>query len=100
MSVASGGADKGKAKDMGRIFGGDGDVMEEEEREKQEKAQNEMQAEAAKKKELKPVDHDKIDYLPFKKKLYIVPRALHELTNDEVAARRDKLEIKVRGKGQ
>jgi ribosomal silencing factor RsfS len=53
-----------------------------------------------KKKELKAVDHASIDYIPFRKKLYIVPRALAALSEKEVQAVRDSLEIKVRGKGE
>ena len=56
-------------------------------------------AELNKKKELKAVDHSKIDYLPFQKNLYIVPRSLASLTNDEVISRRAKLKVRVRGQG-
>ena len=50
-------------------------------------------------KELKPVDHSKIEYLSFRKNLYIVPRALARLTEAEINERREDLSIKVRGKG-
>ncbi|KAL7563410.1 hypothetical protein ACA910_016507 [Epithemia clementina (nom. ined.)] len=56
-------------------------------------------AELNKKKELKAVDHSKIDYLPFQKNLYIVPRSLANLNNDEVISRRAKLRVRVRGQG-
>jgi ATP-dependent RNA helicase DDX46/PRP5 len=56
-------------------------------------------AELNKKKELKSVDHSKVDYLPFKKNLYIVPRALAKLSSDDVADLRAKLKVKVRGHG-
>lgn len=55
--------------------------------------------EAAKKKELKPVDHSKTAYIDFRRNLYIMPRALAQLSPEEVADRRAALEIRVRGKG-
>ena len=59
----------------------------------------EVLAEINKKKELKGVDHSQIDYIPFKKNLYIVPKSLANLTNDEVVDLRSKLKIRVRGHG-
>ena len=56
-------------------------------------------AELNKKKELKAVDHSEIDYLAFQKNLYIVPRSLSNLTNDEVINRRAKMKVRVRGHG-
>lgn len=95
-------ADKSEKKKavLGRIFESDGDIMEEHERKKAEKSALEILQDLARKKELKAVDHSQIEYLPIRKKLYIVPRALHVLPEKEVAARRDKMEIKVRGKGK
>jgi len=90
---------KAKEQDLGRLFGDDGDMMDEHERREKEKSALEILQEQAKKKELKPVDHSKIDYKPFRKKLYIVPRALANLSEKEIAAQREDLEIKVRGKG-
>ena len=90
---------KSKEQDLGRLFGGDGDMMDEDERRDKEKSALEILQEQAKKKELKPVDHSKIEYKPFRKKLYIIPRALALLPEKEVAVLRDNLEIKVRGKG-
>lgn len=58
----------------------------------------EVLAELNKKKELKSVDHSQIDYIKFRKNLYIVPRALANLSSDEVINRRAKLKIRVRGK--
>lgn len=50
-------------------------------------------------KELTQVDHDKIDYLPFKKNFYIEPQSVKELTEEEVTALRLDLDgIKVTGK--
>lgn len=56
-------------------------------------------AELNKKKELKAVDHSKIDYIPFQKNLYRVPRSLANLTNDDVISRRARLKVRVRGHG-
>ena len=41
------------------------------------------------------VDHSKVQYAAFRKNLYIVPRALARLTDEEVADRREDLQIKV-----
>ena len=59
----------------------------------------EIMEEARKGKMLKEVDHSRIDYIPFRKNLYIVPRAISKLTEAEVAERREDLHIKVRGRG-
>ena len=56
-------------------------------------------AELNKKKELKAVDHSTIDYMPFQKNLYRVPRSLANLTNDDVISRRANLKVRVRGHG-
>lgn len=40
--------------------------------------------ESMKKKELKPVDHSKISYIDVRKNLYIIPKALASLPEDEV----------------
>ena len=49
------------------------------------------------KKEIKPVDHSSIDYLPFRKSFYIEPRSISNLSQSELDELRDDLEIKVRG---
>mmetsp|Transcript_42120 Transcript_42120/g.73895 ORF Transcript_42120/g.73895 Transcript_42120/m.73895 type:complete len:333 (-) Transcript_42120:1165-2163(-) len=59
----------------------------------------EVLAEMNKKKELRAVDHKSIDYLPVRKNLYIVPQSIAKLSPIEVAERRAKLGVKVRGKG-
>jgi ATP-dependent RNA helicase DDX46/PRP5 len=56
-------------------------------------------AELNKKRELKAVDHSKIEYMPFQKNLYRVPRSLANLTNDDVISRRANLKVRVRGHG-
>lgn len=93
------------APELGRLYndGLDSGVMEEAERnlEAAKAAPDALLvlAELNKKKELKAVDHSEIDYLPFEKNLYRVPRALVALSNDEVINRRAKLKIRVRGHG-
>ena len=97
-------AEAAAAPDFGRLYNDlEGGVMEEAERNLD--AANaapdalEVLAELNKKKELKAVDHSKIDYIPFKKNLYLVPRSVASLTADDIADRRAKLKVKVRGKG-
>ncbi|QDS74582.1 hypothetical protein FKW77_008246 [Venturia effusa] len=52
-----------------------------------------------KKKELKPVNHGKIEYEPFKKQFYIEPEELKDMDDAELQALRFELDgIKVRGK--
>ncbi|KAG5179626.1 P-loop containing nucleoside triphosphate hydrolase protein [Tribonema minus] len=95
-------AEEARARDaerLGRMWASEGDIMDEGERAGKEKDALAVLAEQMKKKELKPVDHAAIDYLPIRKNLYIVPRALAALTSEQVQAARAALEIKIRGKG-
>ncbi|KAL3827213.1 hypothetical protein ACHAXA_006768 [Cyclostephanos tholiformis] len=92
------------AIDVGRMYNdGEGGVMEEAERTLAALTAApdalEVLAEMNKKKELRSVDHESVDYLPIRKNLYIVPRSLASLTPTEVAERRARLGVKVRGKG-
>jgi len=92
------------AVDVGRIYNdNEGGVMEEAERNLSALTAApdalEVLAEMNKKKELRAVDHDTIDYLHIRKNLYIVPQILARLTNIEVSEKRAKLGVKVRGKG-
>jgi len=57
----------------------------------------EVLAELNKKKELRAIDHSSISYKPINKNLYICPKKLAELTEEEILERRAKLKIKVRG---
>lgn len=89
--------------EFGRLYNdGEDGVMEEAERNLDAAMAApdalEVLAELNKKKELKSVDHSKIDYIKFRKNLYIVPRAVANLSPDEVINRRAKLKIRVRGK--
>jgi hypothetical protein len=92
------------APELGRLYNDvEGGVMEEAERnlDAAMAAPDALQvlAELNKKKELKAVNHSQVDYIPFKKNLYIVPRNLANLSSDEVANLRGKLKVKVRGQG-
>jgi hypothetical protein len=97
-------AEKSAAPDLGRLYNdAEGGIMEEAERNLDAAMATpdalQVLAELNKKKELKSVDHSKIDYIPFKKNLYIVPRTLADLSRDDVADLRAKLKVKVRGHG-
>jgi hypothetical protein len=90
--------------ELGRLYNDqETSVMEEAERALQEakEAPDALQvlAELNKKKELKSVDHSQVEYLPFPKNLYRVPRSLATLTHDQVISRRAKLKVRVRGQG-
>ena len=83
-------AEKQGAPEIGRLYNDlEGGVMEEAERNLNAAmaAPDALQvlAELNKKKELKSVDHSTVEYISFKKNLFIVPRALANLTQDEVA---------------
>ncbi len=97
-------AERQGAPEIGRLYNDiEGGVMEEAERnlDAAMAAPDALQvlAELNKKKELKSVDHSAVEYIPFKKNLFIVPRAIANLTSDEVANLRGKLKVKVRGRG-
>jgi ATP-dependent RNA helicase DDX46/PRP5 len=47
---------------------------------------------------LRPVDHTTIEYLPFRKNLYIVPKVIARLTDQQIEEKRELLQVKVRGK--
>jgi ATP-dependent RNA helicase DDX46/PRP5 len=59
----------------------------------------ELLADAQKRKDLKRVDHNKIEYAPFKKRFFIVPQEIRGLGHDQVAKIRKDMEITIRGKG-
>mmetsp|Transcript_21628 Transcript_21628/g.46767 ORF Transcript_21628/g.46767 Transcript_21628/m.46767 type:complete len:579 (+) Transcript_21628:452-2188(+) len=90
--------------DFGRMYNdADGGVMEEAERNLAAVTAApdalEVLAELNKKKELKAVDHGRIDYLQIRKNLFVVPRSLANLSEGAVDERRAELHIRVRGKG-
>ncbi|CAM9096925.1 unnamed protein product, partial [Ectocarpus fasciculatus] len=83
---------------LGRVFASEGDVMDDYEVEAKKKSALELLEEQKRNKELKTVDHSQVQYLPFRKNLYIVPRNLANLSDEELKMKRDLLHIKVRGK--
>ena len=91
-------AAKNSSTGLGRVFAGEGDMIEEYEIETKRRSALEIMDEARKGKMLREIDHSKVTYLPFRKNLYIVPRALSKLTEAEVNEKREDLQIKVRGK--
>lgn len=92
-------------QDFGRIYYSDveGGVMEEAERAlnviNNSQDALEILAEINKKKELKSVDHSSVEYIPIRKNLYICPRSLAGMSEEDVADFRAKLGVKVRGRG-
>ena len=54
----------------------------------------EVLAELNKKKELKAVDHSKVEYLPIRKNLYLVPRSGANLSEDAIMERRVQHKIR------
>lgn len=118
---AAGAAKKG---DTGRIYQGfEEDIIGEDAAEVDQRSALEILQEAQKKKEIKPVDHSQVstrtgrvldvpfstdlyvsrgckqmNYLPFQKKFYVVPKEIKDMSEEEVEAIRKEFEIKIRGK--
>lgn len=97
---------KASQPDIGRIYYEDAESGVMEEAERRLNVINtasvdalEVLAELNKKKELKAVDHSKIDYIPIRKNLYVVPRSVASLTEEQIIERKAKWKIRVRGKG-
>ena len=82
---------------MGIVYAGEGDVRGEDDdlqlESQPKRSALDLLEEAKRGKELRPVDHATIDYMPFRKNLYVVPRALSRLTEAEVADRREGLQV-------
>lgn len=89
---------KNIGSETGRIFNDEGDILDETAISEKNKSALELLEEAKKGKQLKEIDHNKIQYIPFRKNLYIVPKTLAKLTEEETIKKRDTLQIKVRGK--
>jgi ATP-dependent RNA helicase DDX46/PRP5 len=64
-----------------------------------QKSALELIADAQKRKDLKQVDHSKIEYAPFKKRFFIAPQEIREMNHEHVAGIRKDMEIVIRGKG-
>ena len=88
-----------KSQDLGVLYAEEGDVMDAEMLDATKKSALQLLEEKKKSKELKQIDHSKMNYLPFRKNLYIVPRLLSQLSEDEVKEKREDLDVKVRGRG-
>ena len=89
-----------KQDKLGRIYQGtDEDAIGEEADNVDHRTALDILQEAQKKKEIKEVNHAEIDYMPFRKKFYIVPKELKVMSEEQVERERKSLEIKVRGKG-
>lgn len=91
-------ADQKARDEFGRVYASEGDVLDEAEVEEKKKTALELLEEQKRGKVLRPVDHSTIEYLPFRKNLYIVPKALARLSEKEVETKREILQVKVRGK--
>ena len=58
---------------MGVVYASEGDVADEVEQ-LEKKSALDLLEEQKRGKELKPVDHAAVEYVPFRKNLYVVPR--------------------------
>ncbi|CAI5734115.1 unnamed protein product [Peronospora destructor] len=88
-----------KNGDTGRIYQGfEEDVIGEDSELADQRSALEILQEQQKKKEIKPVDHAKINYLPLQKKFYVVPKEIKDLSEAELELQRKENEIKIRGK--
>ncbi|KAG6976804.1 hypothetical protein JG688_00000985 [Phytophthora aleatoria] len=88
-----------KKDDTGRIYQGfEEDIIGEDSALMDQRSALEILQDQQKKKEIKPVDHSKMNYLPLQKKFYVVPKEIKDLSEEEVEAQRQESEIKVRGK--
>jgi hypothetical protein len=102
---------------LGRIFAGEGDMIDEMEVYAKKRSALELLEEAKKGesphsvclfaclvitfaffvqigKELKPVDHSTIKYMEFRKNLFIIPKALARMTETELHLRREELQVR------
>ena len=71
-------------------------MLDEAEVEEKKKSALEFLEEQKRGKELKPVDHSLIEYMPFRKNLYIVPRVLAKLKEVDIQDRREALQVRNR----
>ena len=83
---------------FGRVFAGEGDVLDEEAVHQKDMSALDILEQQRKGKEIRPVDHSTVEYLPFRKNLFIIPRSLARMKEEEVRKVREDLQIKVRGK--
>ena len=83
-----------KVRELGIIYADEqrGDIEAILAEEEALKAERELAQEKSRK-DLIKVDHSTIDYMPFKKNLFILPRALAKLSDGEVAELRSTMNI-------
>ena len=89
----------GKVRELGVIYADESNLDAILAEEEALKAEMELMEEKRNRKDLIKTDHSKIDYQPFRKNLYILPKTLAKLNDKEVADLRSSENIKVRGKG-
>ncbi|KAL4095382.1 hypothetical protein PRIC1_008756 [Phytophthora ramorum] len=88
-----------KKDETGRIYQGfEEDIIGEDSELVDQRSALEILQEQQKKKEIKPVDHSNMNYVPFQKKFYVVPKEIKDISEEEVEAQRKESEIKIRGK--
>ncbi|KDO23957.1 hypothetical protein SPRG_10653 [Saprolegnia parasitica CBS 223.65] len=88
-----------KKTETGRIYQGtEEDAIGEEMEDEDTRTALEILQEQQKRKDIKPVDHAQVDYIAFRKKFYIEPQEIANLSQDEVNDVLKDLEIKIRGK--
>jgi len=88
---------KKKKMELGIFYAEDDRVPEEDDLLEEEKSALEKLEDLQTKKQVAEVDHSKIDYMPFRKRFYIVPREIANMKESEVQKLRTELEIKTRG---
>ncbi|ETV97170.1 hypothetical protein H310_09968 [Aphanomyces invadans] len=90
-----------KKADTGRIYQGveEDAIGEEMANNVDSRTALEILQEQQKKKEIRPVDHKAVDYIPFRKKFYIEPADVANQPQEEVDELLKSMEIKIRGKG-
>lgn len=86
-------------EELGRIYQGhDEDIIGEVHPVADQRTALEILQEAQKKKEVRVVDHDKMEYPSFRKKFYIAPKEINDMTEANIEIQRMGGEMKVRGK--
>jgi ATP-dependent RNA helicase DDX46/PRP5 len=88
---------KKKEQLIGAYFEEDDRVADEDDVLEDEKSALEKLEDLQAKKQVAAVDHSKIDYMPFRKRFYIVPREIADMKESDVQKLRTELEIKTRG---
>ncbi|CEG37045.1 dead box rna helicase rcf1 [Plasmopara halstedii] len=83
----------------GRLYQGlEEDIIGEDSQLVDQRSALEILQDQQKKREINPVDHSRINYLPLQKFFYVVPKEIKDQSEEEVEIQRNECEIKVRGK--